>query len=212
VVNADVEITLTLAAEVVLKGTVRVEGPAQIALDQIRVRLQAPLHSLDAVAVMKPDGSFSIPRIEPIHYRVRVTTPAGSYVKSIRIGDKTLGTPEIDGANLSGAAIITIATDGAQIDGLANADTAAVVLVPDGPLRDWTDLTRSAVADRDGKFLLRDIAPGRYLLFAWEDADPEATLDPDFRRPFLDQAVAVQVAAGERQTLEVKALSLLRGN
>jgi len=69
----------------------------------------------------------------------------------------------------------------------------------------WPDLARSVVAGKDGRFELRDLAPGDYRIFAWADAEPGAPLDPDFRRQFAERAVTVHIAPRSSATVQVKA-------
>jgi hypothetical protein len=105
--------------------------------------------------------------------------------------------------------LVTLSTDGGVVAGMVTgsdgqpAEGAAVVLAPAGG---WLDQQRTATAGKGGRFELRDIAPGAYELYAWEDAEPGAPADADFRRPYQKQAVAVQVTAGGRQTVTLKAL------
>jgi hypothetical protein len=151
-----------------------------------------------------------------VPFQIHVTAPPGSYLKAIRLGDRPLPTPELDAAKSTGPLQITLATDGGALDGAvidaqgSPLEGAAVLLVPDGRLREWTDLTRSAVTGKEGKFELRDIAPGDYKIFALEDAESGAHLDPDFQKPFEKQATAVRIAPNGRDTLEVKALLPVR--
>jgi hypothetical protein len=61
------------------------------------------------------------------------------------------------------------------------------VLVPDRQ-RDWRDVYRFSTADQNGHFTMRQIAPGSYKLFAWEDLEPGAYNDPEFVRKYEDLA------------------------
>ena len=99
---------------------------------------------------------------------------------------------------------IAIGTDGGTVEGVTT-DGAAVVLVPAGARREWADLVRQANAGAGGRFELRDVAPGEYQLLAWQDAEPGAPLDADFRAPFVNRATAVSVKAGERVVVTVTA-------
>ena len=82
-----------------------------------------------------------------------------------------------------------------------------VTLAPDGRLRDRDNLVRGGVADDEGNFKLRDIPPGDYRLFAWEDAEPGAPQDPEFRKPFEPQSIAVKVEPSSRQSFHLKAIT-----
>jgi protocatechuate 3,4-dioxygenase beta subunit len=203
VVNSDVDVTLILRPEVVLNGAVRVEGGGPIALDGAVVSLEADDWRSRVEAAVKPDGSFALHKIEPITYRLRLKVPAGGYLQSLRLGERLLASPEIDMARASGTLAIALGTDGAQLDGDA-AEGATVVAAPAGPRAAWPDLVRSAVAGKDGKFELRDLAPGDYQVFAFEDAEPGAPLDPDFRKPFEKQATPVHIDANQHATVRLR--------
>ena len=217
VVNSDVDVTLTLRPELTVDGTVQVEAGARVAVDAVRVKLEGDEPSNNGEATAKPDGTFTIQHVQPVAYQVRVTIPAGGYLKSMRLGERSLASPRIDLAQAAGALSITVGGDGGKLEGAvmsaqgAPIEGAAVVAVPDGRLRDWTDLAWSAVTGREGKFELRDLAPGDYRVFAWEDAEPGAPLDADFRKPFEKQAASVRVAANGHETIQLKAISVVEG-
>lgn len=212
VVDRDVEgLTLTLLPALTVTGVVHTEDGAPVALDAVRVTLETA-SSETASAVVQTDGRFALPGVMPDQYDIRVTAPPGGYLKSVRVGGRELSSPRVDLAGSAGALAIAIGGDGGKIDGTVwdargeAAEGAQVVLVPDGRLRDWPDLVRSAVAATGGKFALRDIAPGDYRLFAFDDAERGAPLDPDFRKPFEGRATAIHVEASGKQTIRVKAM------
>ncbi len=217
VVNSDVDVTLTLKPELTIDGTVQVEAGARVAVDGVRVKLEGDEPSNNGEAAVKPDGTFTIQHVQPVAYQVRVTVPPGGYLKSMRLGQRILASPRIDLAQAAGALSIAVGGDGGKLEGSVMSaqgvpvEGAAVVAVPGGRLGDWTDLARSAVAGREGKFELRDLAPGDYQVFAWEDAEPGAPLDADFRKPFEKQAASVRVAANGRETIQLKAISVVEG-
>jgi hypothetical protein len=217
VVNSDVDVTLTLRPELTIDGIVQVEAGARVAVDGVRVKLEGDEPSNNREAAAKPDGTFTIQHVQQTAYQVRVTIPAGGYLKSLRLGKRILASPRIDLAQAAGALSIAVGGDGGKLEGTvmsvqgAPIEGAAVVAVPDGPLRDWADLARSAVAGREGKFEVRDLAPGDYRVFAWEDAEPGAPLDADFRKPFEKQAASVRMAANGRETIQLKAISVVEG-
>jgi hypothetical protein len=43
---------------------------------------------------------------------------------------------------------------------------------------------------------MRDLAPGRYTVYAWEDLDNDAYLDADFLKTQQDHGVAIHAAPG----------------
>ena len=215
VVNSDVDVTLTPTPNVTLGGLVWADGGRRLALDEVRVSLHAEDAYKETTA--KADGTFSIQRIQPVPYNIGVSVPAGGYLKAIRLGERVLAGPQIDLSGSTAAFEILLGTDGGRVHGTvsdaggAPAEGAVVVAVPAGRLREWTDLVRSATADRDGKFELRDLAPGDYRIFAWEDAEEGAPLDADFRRPFEARGVDVRVEANGREEVQLRSISLLAG-
>jgi hypothetical protein len=204
VVNGDVDVTLTLRPEVEVNGTLLAAGK-RIALEGARVTLEAGDLNR-AEAAVKGDGTFAIGHVQPVVQTVRVTAPAGTYVKEIRVGERVLSSPQFDAGRSSGALEITLGTDGGTLTGSELPEGAVVAAVPGGQLRDWADLVRTANAGADGRFELRDLAPGEYRVFAWEDVEPGAVLDAEFRRRFETGAVAVRIGAGAKVTIRVRAM------
>jgi protocatechuate 3,4-dioxygenase beta subunit len=198
-VDSDLEVTLTLAPPAALSGSVRVEGGAAAVAG---VRLEAEDATNNAAARTRADGTFTIPNIQPVPYSVRVDAPAGTYLKSLKIGDQQLSAPLIDMAHATGPLTVTLGSDGGTLAGQVDVEDAAVVLVPAA----WPDLARSTTADKDGRFELHDLAPGDYSVFAWADAEPGAPLDPGFRRQFADRAVTVHIAPRGSAMVQVKTI------
>src|SRR5262249_18323292 len=79
------------------------------------------------------------------------------------------------------------------------------VLVPEGQ-RDRRDLFRPSIADQNGHFTMRNIAPGDYKLFAWEDLEPGAYYDPDLIRKYEALGTPVTVSGSGRLSLEAKVI------
>jgi hypothetical protein len=196
-VDSDLDVSLTLVPEVSLTGVVRVEGGGAASAG---VRLEAEDSGNNTAVAVKPEGTFVILNIQPVVYTVRVDAPAGSYFKSLQLGEQLLPAPRIDAAHASGPLIVTLGTDGGTLTGKADEEGATVVAVPA-----WPELARTAIAGTDGGFEFRDLAPGDYKLFAWTDVERGAPLDPDFRRPFEQRAVSVHIAPHGSATIQLKA-------
>jgi hypothetical protein len=58
-------------------------------------------------------------------------------------------------------------------------------------------------SDQNGKFILRDVAPGTYRLLAWSDLEDGAHLDPDLMKSFEARGKAVRVERNSRTTMDV---------
>jgi hypothetical protein len=75
--------------------------------------------------------------------------------------------------------------------------------VPDAAHRSQFAFYRSATADRAGHFVIHDIPPGEYLMFAWDQVERDAYLDPDFLRQFEDLGQSVRVNEGDHQDVRL---------
>lgn len=217
VVNADVEgVTLNLAPASEVTGVVHLEGTAPKALENIRVTLQPELLAFgQSSAEVKPDGSFVIPEVTPDVYEVNVVgNHQGTYLKSIRFGDAEAADGRIDLTQGSGPLTVLLGTDVGEVEGSvkkANGDPAVrvrVTLIAYGSRLGRFDLSRSGFTDEQGKFHLHNVAPGDYRIFAWEDAPIGAPQDPDFRKPFEKQSVAVKMEPKGHQTVDLTAISV----
>jgi len=145
--------------------------------------LMATLSPEDAAMTMatpngevQDDGTFKLKLLLPDRYRLSVyPLPPEYYIKSIRYGDTESPDAVVDlskGAS-GGELTVTIAADGARIDGNvqdANEQAAtgvSVVLAPDQ--RDYHTLYKMANTDQNGHFTIKGIKPGKYKLFAWDE-------------------------------------------
>jgi hypothetical protein len=96
-----------------------------------------------------------------------------------------------------------LGTDVGEVEGTvkkANGDPAVRVRVT---LIGRTDLFKFDFTDDEGKFHLPNVAPADYKIFAWEGAPFGAPQDPDFRKPFEKQGVAVKMTPNGHQTVEL---------
>jgi hypothetical protein len=221
VVNADVEgVTLNFVPPAEVSGVVRVEGAPPPALEKMRVNLQpeTPAFFGQTSAEVKPDGSFLISDVMPDVYEINVGNYPAAYVKSIRFGDAEVQDGRIDLTQGSGLLTVLLATDVGEVEGSvkkSNGDPAVrvrITLIAYGAHLGRTDLSRSGFTDEQGKFHLRNVAPGEYKLFAWEDAPSGAPQDPEFRKPFEKQGVTVKMEPNGHETaLELTAISVKAG-
>ena len=147
-------------------------------------------------------------------YQIRWSNlPADLYVKSVRFGpaDATNGTVRIDSRTTDRLQIVLGSSsgtiDGLVVDRLRNPMTAAtVVLIPDVARRQRTDLYKTAASDQSGRFQLRGIPPGDYLLFAWEDIESGLWQDAEFIRRNEASGKPVRITENSRETLEAVAI------
>jgi hypothetical protein len=90
--------------------------------------------------------------------------------------------------------------EGGIADYVANIE---VVLIPNQQ-RERTDLYRTAMTDKTGRFTISGIPPGSYKAFAWEFIEPFAYFDSDLLRRFEAQGEDVQISESGRENLKVR--------
>jgi hypothetical protein len=146
--------------------------------------------------------------------------PEGYYVKSVRLaGQEVVETgfeiiPGVDAAALT----VTLSPDAARVDGGVTDDRGApfagatVVIVPVSKNKREAMLSFPAAStDQHGRFSMPNLAPGEYLLFAWDEVEPGAWQDPNFLEPFEDQATKVKLQPKDIQNVDLKLLRAPEG-
>ncbi len=216
VVNANVDGgTLTFLPLVEVSGSVRVEGGAFSQFEKLRIdfesKYRVPMLGASRADV-KPDGSFQFKNAVPGVYEIGINRVAGVYLKSVRMGDQKLADRRVDLAAKTEPLVIVLGADVGQVEGSvrnAKGDPVArarVTVIPYGDHSGRIDLSRTGFSDDKGEFKIKDLAPGDYKVFAWEDVPVGAPQDPDFRKPFEKQAAIVRMQPNGREKLSVTAI------
>jgi hypothetical protein len=153
-----------------------------------------------------------IPDAGIVRYRVDLSgLPLDAYIASARLGGADIlekgfmlrGDPP-------GPIEISVSGVGGRIAGVVRTarneivPVGRVVLVPEPSLRGRSDLFKVATSDQFGRFNIQGITPGRYKLFAWEDVPFGAYFDPDFLRPYENQAKPVTVEKNDYIQAEIQ--------
>jgi hypothetical protein len=212
VVNADVDGgPLTFVPAVEVTGSVRVEGGAFSGFEKLRINLQAELGNLNVE--LKPDRSFLIKGAAPRVYQLAVARTPGVYLKSIRAGDKQLADRRVDLSSKMEPLTIVLGADVGEVDGTVQNATgdpvarARVNVIAYGDHANRGDLNRFGFTDEKGEFKIKDMPPGDYKVFAWEDVPVGAPQDPEFRKPFEKQAAAIRLQPNGHEKVQVTAIS-----
>lgn len=203
--NADLSgVVLTLTSGVDLSGAVR-DFPAEAQKIHFSLQPDEPFGT-SASAVLTAKGAFTFGNVQPEHYHLLWTLPKGVYVKSIKLGDRVLPDDQLDLTGAPAPLAIQLANDGGRVQGIVRnaagepVPGAVVTLTADPSYDFW-----SATSDDAGQFDIRDIAPGNYLLLAFDDAPQGAPQDADFRKPYEKGALQVQVLPSTQQKIDVVA-------
>jgi len=207
-----------------IPGKIFVEGRSDLDMTRFRIFLtpdpngmgmpfaqrsvQSGLPDPNAVS---PGGTFNLPEVGAGDFKISVQYPGvTTFMKSASIGNADVA---VDGLHLEkpleGALEIVMSTETATVRGSAVNDNndpvpnAAIVLVPEGRLRARKDLYRVGSSDASGRLTLANVPPGDYKVFAWEEIERGAWLDPVFIRDFEARGTVVHLGAGSTESIQV---------
>ena len=158
-------------------------------------------------------GNFTWKDVNRGAYIVRVVggDAVGFFVKSVTLGgrDITTGFATSGPANID----VLVSTKAGRIDGSVVAKdkdgddhpiaNATVVAVPEEKYRKLPERFATASTDQHGGFTIRGLAPGSYLLYAWQDLDDEQWLDAGFLKSQEANGTSVKVEEGSNQRVEL---------
>ena len=207
-------VVLALAPGAEISGRIVVEGNAAVNLDGVTIYLsprdQRPRFYGGGSGGVH-DGAFTLTNVGAEAYTVNVMQlPDGFWVRSIRMGDEEVKHTGIDLTRSPAAPItITIAPNAGQIHGAVVNDKqqpapgATVVLVPEPELRDRIEAFGRSVSDQNGRFSLKNLSPGEYKLFAWEDVEYGAYVDPDFLGPVENRGQSISIHEGSHESVQL---------
>jgi uncharacterized protein (DUF2141 family) len=83
-----------------------------------------------------------------------------------------------------------------------------VALVPQEKARQASTVYyRQATADASGRFTFKDIPPGSYRVFAWDDVESGAWMDPDFLKPLETKGEPVSVSESAKESVKLKVIA-----
>jgi hypothetical protein len=206
--NVDgVRLSVVEAAEI--HGIVKVvDASAPPNFKNLSVSLMASATRSTAVtSPVREDMQFTLSGVSPMRQDIAVHGfPDTCYVQSIRYGGAEV---PADGAEMhaGGTLEITLSCQAAQLDAVVTtqddkvAPHAAFALVPKGG-----GAAIARITDENGYVSLRGLKPGDYQVFAWEDAEEGAQLDPDFRKPFESQAKSISIDPSAHASVQLKAI------
>jgi hypothetical protein len=211
-------ISLTIRGGVPVSGHLRVEGETTQSIASVRLLLQpADLGGLMfgpmPTQQVKPDGSFQLDDVGADRYTVSLTgLPEGFYVKSVRSANLDVLAAGLEIAGISPAPLdVVLSPNAGQVAGTvldSRTQKAAammmVVLVPqEKERRDREAFYQTATTDSSGQFTFKSVTPGEYRVYAWEEAEYGAWMDPDFMKPLESRGEAVSIQEGGRQAIQV---------
>jgi hypothetical protein len=208
---------ITIGPGVEIPGHVQIEGSGTADLANVRVMLQpretgGVMFGGFSQARITDDRGFKMPDVSPGLFNVVVMgLPSGYYVKSIRSGETDV---LLSGLNTEGAPApleMVLSPNAAQVTGSVqnpSANTpmagAAVVLIPqEKDRKEQQTYYKMVTSDQNGAFTFKDVAPGDYKVFAWEDVEMGAYMDPDFMKPVENKGESLTLRESDQKSVQV---------
>ena len=228
------DLVLKIIPPVTLHGQIRFEGtpPAdssKVSFINIRVSLSpielGIMFSGPDNTAAKADGSFTLENILPARYYVHTQgTPGGTYLKSIRLGQEDIYQKELDLTYGSSGELEMLFRYGpADIEGTVvkpgDADasantqsqmqipaTASIILVPDVLPPDGTGM-RQGAADQNGAFSMKQVPPGHYRIYAFEQVESEQLDNPDVLKELRARGVELELNENDKKQIQLPLIS-----
>jgi protocatechuate 3,4-dioxygenase beta subunit len=211
----NVSLTIRVGAE--LSGSVRLDGQSTVSLSNLRVSLRPrdpnTMMMGSSTSSVKENGTFTISNVAPDHLNFVVSgLPDGFYVKSIRSGDNDVHTAGLDlNRGPAGQIEITLSPGAGQVEGVVRNDKqqpapgATVVLIPqEVERRDQMSYYKTATSDQYGRFTAKNLDPGEYKVYAWEDMEFGAYMDPELVKPVESFGEAMTLRENGKERLQLK--------
>lgn len=185
-----------------------------VELEEVSAQARNP----PAAAAVSPDGRFLIEHAAPsAHYLNVHGLPANVYVKSARFNGQDVTHTPIELAPGGGDLQIVLSVRAAGITGIVrdpqggSLPAAVVTLWPAAPDPGKANHgVRIAASDQNGAFTFHSLAPGEYLLAAWEPAEPGLLQDYPFLMQFAADAARLTLTENAHAALEAPLIPLAK--
>jgi hypothetical protein len=210
-----------------LRGRVQIEGGSQSAGDpanmsSVQIELQPDDEAMRGwqATYPKQDGTFSLENIDPGKYDLRLyPTPEGTYIKSVQLGQQEMLGKELDFTEgVSGELLITLSYGVAEVDGMVQmpsqqdsagsaspnqvATAASIVLVPEELRSDGSGFHYGNTT-QTGTFSVKNVAPGRYRAYAFEEMKRDQMDNPDFLKQIESKGVEVELKENDKKQVQL---------
>ena len=212
IANRDIDnVVLQLQPPVEAPVAIRMEGEQMADMGLVRMTVEperpSPIdHPL--TAERKPDGKMSVWLLPAGRVRINVgNLPDGTYLKSVRAGslDVTNSYFEASGA---GPIEVVLARGAGQITGTVQTPenkpypNAFILLAPDSSKGAQYWNYRTAIADGSGAFALKGLAPGEYIVFAFNDSQESSWQNPEFLKQYESNGIKIKVGENGNETVQ----------
>jgi hypothetical protein len=203
-----------------ITGTVSLERSKSIAVDPTQFRVSAPMPDLGAAFGPNPqarvdkEGRFTLEGVAVGPHTIRAQMPRGWVLKAVTVDGRDVTDTPIDlrsGQRVSNVTVVF--TDKlSEINGLLTDDRGTpitdytMLAFPADPAL-WRPQARhilTARPDQTGKFQIRGLPPGEYLLAAVDPAEQGEWFEPSFLDEHRGGATRVTLGDGDVKTQNLR--------
>ena len=214
---ANVEgVILPIRAGQSITGAIRVEAESAPLPTSAGVKFRpgGPTEDFSSnnAAHMSNDGSFRDDNNPPGLYGATVVgLPDGFYTKSIRMGDREVLYSGFELGSSTTVLDVVISPKAGAVSGVVQdekagkpAGGATVVIVPKEKERLGIGAYNlQANSDQLGRFTFKSVPPGKYEVFAWQEIEPTAWMDPEFMKSFAGKGESAEVEESSKISIQV---------
>jgi protocatechuate 3,4-dioxygenase beta subunit len=216
--RASDDVILALAAPRDVKGRLRIEGLGAPSAGSFNIRLSHTGLGGRISAPVAADGTFTLAQVSPGDDWVMNINPlpSGAFLKVARFGDQDIRFARMQitpGSDDPVSLVISMNT--AQVHGEVDAGSgdskrAGILLAPTGQYSTLVRFYYDATTDDGGKFELKDIAPGKYKIFALEKLAPAEFRTPEAASQLDPLGEEIELAEGARVEVHPKLIPVER--
>jgi hypothetical protein len=224
--NQDQNVVLTLqpglavSGRVVFRGSTPPPDVTRMFLSMSAVATGNGLTIEPSSSTPDSDGTFSLTGMMPAAYRLFASLPRSAagptqwFLRSAMVGDQDIADYPLDlrAGTEPGRVTVTFTDAPTELggrlqdaSGRAASDYFIIVFSPDE--RTWSERSRRIVQTRpasDGRFSIRGLPPGDYLIAALTDVERDEWYDPGFLRELVPGAMKVTLGEGEHKTQDLQ--------
>lgn len=214
--NVD-KVEMNIVPSLTVRGHIRVEGnpqPSAHPPDLTNVHVYLGVTGTMFIPGLPPhetaaDGTFLIENVFPAKYYVRANAPAGTYLKSIRFEEQEIMKRELDLTSGKPDDLEIVLRYGpAEVAGTVNSGTqagspsyATVVLIP----KMDPDVLRMRYSNTNqiGAFSIKQVPPGVYRAYAFEDIKVDELQNPDILEELESKGVDLDLKENDNKQLHL---------
>ena len=218
-VNNVENVIVTISPGIELRGDVRAEEPGTLNLTAVRVALRPSdpgvMYGGMPGGTVSENGRFTLMNVQPDRYSVTVAgLPDGFYVQSIRMEEVDALESGLDlTRGAAGSLQIVLSGKAAQVEGAVTNEKqepvagSTVVLIPTSEKRrEQFQFHKTVNTDQHGHFILKGLEPGEYKLFAWEDIENGAWMDPEVLQPAESKGKTIVLRQSSRESVDMRVI------